>query len=124
LTREEKRMSATPDDAVLTDLAGHASGSVFGPQDAGSEAARAVRNSLIDRKPPLIVRCGTMNGVVVALTFARGAGLEVSIRGCGYNVAGRAVTHGEMTIDLAEMKGIAVHPYVRALARCGGGDRS
>jgi FAD/FMN-containing dehydrogenase len=40
----------------------------------------------------------------------------VSIRGGGHNIAGRAVTDGGVTIDLTEMKAIAIHPYVRALA--------
>jgi FAD/FMN-containing dehydrogenase len=57
-----------------------------------------------------------MNDVVVPLAFARGAGREVSIRGGGHNIAGRAVTDGGVTIDLTEMKAIAIHPYVRALA--------
>jgi FAD/FMN-containing dehydrogenase len=95
---------------------------VLGPQDAGYEAARAGRNGLIDRKPALIVRCRTMNDGVVALAFARGAGLEVSICGGGHNVAGRAVADGGVMIDLAETKGIAIHPYVRALACSEAGD--
>ena len=103
-------MSTTLDAAVVADLAGQVSGPVLGPQDAGYEEARAVYNGLIDRRPALIVRCRTTNDVVAALAFARGAGLEVSIRGGGHNVAGRAVTDGGIMIDLAEMKGIAIDP--------------
>src|SRR6266496_2596696 len=113
-------MSATLDDAVVADLAGQVSGPVLAPQDAGYEAARAVHNGLIDRKPALIVRCRTTDDVVAALAFARRAGLEVSIRGGGHNVAGRAVTDGGVMIDLAEMKGIAIDPE-RATATAGGG---
>ena len=36
-----------------------------------------------------------------ALALARRAGLEVSIRGGGHNVAGSAVTNGGVMIDLA-----------------------
>jgi FAD/FMN-containing dehydrogenase len=79
-----------------------------------------VHNGLIDRRPALIVRCRTRNDVVEALAFARGAGLEVSIRGGGHNVAGRAVTEGGLMIDLAEMRGIAIDPY-RATATAEGG---
>jgi FAD/FMN-containing dehydrogenase len=113
-------MSLTVDPAAVADLAAQVSGSVIGPQDAGYEEARSVHNGLIDRRPALIVRCRTTNDVVAALAFARGAGLEVSIRGGGHNVAGRAVTDGGMMIDLAEMKGIAVDPY-RATATAAGG---
>jgi FAD/FMN-containing dehydrogenase len=113
-------MSATLDHAVLADLAGHLSGSVLGPRDAGYEAARAVHNGLVDRRPALIVRCRTTNDIVAALAFARRAGLEVSIRGGGHNVAGRAVTDRGVMIDLAEMRGIAIDPY-RATATAEGG---
>jgi len=36
---------------LVAQLAGEVSGSVLGPQDAGYDAARAVHNGLIDRKP-------------------------------------------------------------------------
>ena len=103
-------MSTTLDSALVADLAGEVSGSVLGPQDAGYDTARAVHNGLIDRRPELIVRCRTTNDVVAALGLARRTGLEVSIRGGGHNVAGRAVTDGGVMIDLAEMKGVAIDP--------------
>src|SRR6266545_1953915 len=106
--------------ALVTDLAGQVSGSVLGPQDAGYDAARAVHNGLIDRRPALIVRCRTACDVAAGLALARRAGLEVSIRGGGHNVAGRAVTDGGVMIDLAEMKGISVDPG-RATAKVEGG---
>jgi FAD/FMN-containing dehydrogenase len=79
-----------------------------------------VHNGLVDRRPALIVRCRTTSDVVAALAFARRAGLEVSVRGGGHNVAGRAVTEGGVMIDLAEMKGIAIDPG-RATATAEGG---
>jgi FAD/FMN-containing dehydrogenase len=103
-------MSTALDPALVTDLAGQVSGAVYRPEDGGYDAARVVHNGLIDRKPALIVRCRTTSDVVAALALARGAELEVSIRGGGHNVAGRAVTDGGVMIDLAEMKGIAVDP--------------
>ena len=100
-------MSITLNHALVGDLAAEVSGSVLAPGDAGYDAARAVHNGLIDRKPALIVRCRTTSDVVAALALARRAGLEVSVRGGGHNVAGRAVTEGGVMIDLAEMKAIA-----------------
>jgi FAD/FMN-containing dehydrogenase len=113
-------MSATLDNEAVADLAKQVAGFVLRPEDAGYEAARAVHNGLIDRKPALIVRCRTTNDVAAALEFARRAALEVSIRGGGHNVAGRAVTDGGVMIDLAEMKGIAIDPD-RATATAEGG---
>ncbi len=113
-------MIHTFDDTLVTELAGRISGSVFAPGDAGYEAARAVHNGLVDRRPALIVRCRTTQDVVAALAFARRAELEVSVRGGGHNVAGRAVTDGGVMIDLAEMKRITVDPG-RATVRAEGG---
>jgi FAD/FMN-containing dehydrogenase len=113
-------MSTTLDPTLVADLAGQLSGSVIGPQDARYDEARAVHNGLVDRRPALIVRCRTACDVVAALALADRTGLEVSIRGGGHNVAGRAVTDGGVMIDLAEMKAIAIDPD-RATATAEGG---
>ena len=54
------------------------------------------------------------------MRFARASGLDISIRGGGHNVAGRAVVDGALMIDLAEMKGIHVDP-ARGRVRAQGG---
>ena len=113
-------MSTTLDSALVADLAGRSPGPSSARRTPGYDAARAVHNGLVDRRPALIVRCRTTNDVVAALAFARRAGLEVSVRGGGHNVAGRAVTDGGVMIDLAEMKAIAIDPD-RATATAEGG---
>jgi len=113
-------MSTGLDSALVADLSGRVSGSVLAPRDAGYDAARAVHNGLIDRRPALIVRCRTARDVAASLALARRAGLEVSVRGGGHNVAGRAVTDGGVMIDLAEMKGIAIDPEQRTATVEGG----
>ena len=113
-------MTATVDDAHVNDLAERVSGSVLGPRDAGYDAARAVHNGLIDHRPALIVRCKTTDDVVAALAFARRTHLEVSVRGGGHNVAGRAVADGGLMIDLALMKDIAIDPHRATVSAAGG----
>ena len=113
-------MSVALDPALVTELAAQVSGPVLGPEDAGYDAARAVHNGLIDRRPAVIVRCRKTSDVVAALALARREGLEVSIRGGGHNVAGRAVTDGGVMIDLAEMKRIDVDPDQRTATAEGG----
>jgi FAD/FMN-containing dehydrogenase len=103
-------MTARLDDTLATELDRQISGPVLRPEDSGYDVARAVHNGLIDRRPAVIVRCRRTEDVVAALSFARRAGYEVSIRGGGHNVAGRAVTDGGVMVDLAEMKGISVDP--------------
>jgi FAD/FMN-containing dehydrogenase len=103
-------MTTVLDPALANDLAGQISGSVLRPDDPGYDAAREIYNGLIDHKPALIVRSRSTEDVVAALALARRAGLEVSVRGGGHNVAGRAVSDGGVMIDLAEMKAISVDP--------------
>jgi FAD/FMN-containing dehydrogenase len=113
-------MTVALDPALVSDLAGQVSGPVLGPADAGYDEVRSVHNGLIDRRPAVIVRCLKASDVVAALALARREGLEVSVRGGGPNVAGRAVTNGGVMIDLAEMKRIDVDPDARTLTAEGG----
>src|SRR6188472_4639535 len=99
-------MSLMLDDDVVRDLTGRVSGRVLAPHHPGYDAARAVHNGLVDKRPAVIVRGHTTRDVASALALARRTGLEVSVRGGGHNVAGRAVTDGGVMIDLAEMKAI------------------
>lgn len=113
-------MSTTLDNHLLDQLEGRVTGSVLAPDHAGYEAARAVHNGLVDRKPALIVRSRSAQDVVAALAFARSGGFEVSVRGGGHNVAGRAVIDGGVMIDLAEMKNITVDPELGTATAQGG----
>ncbi len=107
-------------DSQLAQLEGRVTGPVIAPDHADYDAARAVHNGLIDRKPALIVRARTTQDVVAALAFARDGGFEVAVRGGGHNVAGRAVTDGGVMIDLAEMQSIHVDPGRQTLTAQGG----
>jgi FAD/FMN-containing dehydrogenase len=86
------------------------SGQVIAPGDAGYDGARRIHNGLIDKRPAMIARCLHTADVVAAVNFARDEGLEMSVRGGGHNVAGKAVNEGGLMIDLSLMKGIHVDP--------------
>jgi FAD/FMN-containing dehydrogenase len=108
------------DTEQVESLGATLSGTLLQPGDDRYEAARRVHNGIIDRRPALIVRCRGAADVAAAVDFARGTGLEISIRGGGHNVAGRAVADGAVMIDLAEMKGIYVDPVGRTIRAQGG----
>jgi len=110
----------TPDPALLADLAGRVSGSVLLPADDDYDASRRVFNGLIDRSPAVIVRCRNAADVAAGVRFARAAGLDVSVRGGGHNVAGRAVADDAVMIDLSEMKGTEVDVEGRTVRAEGG----
>lgn len=105
--------TTTLDDVHVGSLSQQISGCVLRPHDVGYDEARAVHNGLIDRRPALIVRCRWAGDIVAALAFAHRNGLEISIRGGGHNVAGRAVTDGGLMIDLSLMKRVDVDAAAR-----------
>jgi hypothetical protein len=90
-------------------------GPLLNAEDAGYDEARSVWNGLIDHRPKLIARCSGAADVVASVQFAREHGLLVSIRGGGHNVAGKAVCHDGLMIDLSRMKGIRVDPAGRTV---------
>src|SRR5512134_3083042 len=83
-------------------------GQLIHAEHAGYDAARAVWNGAIDRRPRLIARCIGTADVVAAVRFARDHALEIAIRGGGHNVAGTAVCDDGMVVDLSEMRAVRV----------------
>lgn len=112
-------LAALDADRIDT-LSASLSGAVLQPGDDRYETARLVHNGLIDNRPALIARCRGVADVCAAVAFARGTGLEISIRGGGHNIAGRCVTNGGLMIDLAEMNGTYVDPQARTIRAQGG----
>ncbi|MEU8925018.1 FAD-binding oxidoreductase [Kitasatospora sp. NPDC048545] len=90
------------------------------PGNPGYEQARRVWNGMHDRRPAHIVRCRSVADVRRGLRFAAEAGLPVTVRGGGHNVAGTAVADDAMLIDLSPMRGVEVDPAAR-IARAQGG---
>ena len=111
---------STIDGELLDALAARVSGTVLLPGEDGYDDARRVHNGLIDRRPALIVRCQGAADIADAIGIARSSGLEISVRGGGHNVAGRAVSDGGVMIDLSPMKGIHVDPAARTVRAQGG----
>src|SRR6185437_11857916 len=97
-------------EASINTLKGRLRGAVLTAGEAGYDAARAIWNGMIDRKPGLIVRCAGAGDVRAAVDFARDAGAVVTVRGGGHNIAGSAVRDGAVMIDLSPMKSVRVEP--------------
>jgi FAD/FMN-containing dehydrogenase len=88
-------------------------GPVILPTDPGYDAARAIWNGAIDRRPSCIARCTGVADVVAAVGFARERDLLVAVRSGGHGVGGHALCEGGLVIDLSPMKGIRVDPVAR-----------
>ena len=108
------------DEALITHLRSQCRGPVLCGGDAEYDTARRVWNGMVDRRPAFIVRCSGAADVRASIEFARAHGFDVSVRGGGHNVAGRAICEAGLVIDLSAMKGIRIDPAART-ARAQGG---
>jgi FAD/FMN-containing dehydrogenase len=95
-------------------------GSLLLPDDQGYDQARTIWNALIDRRPGIILRCVNREDIAEAVSFARGHGTLLSVRGGGHNHTGFAVCDGGLMLDLSQMRATQVDPDART-ARVEGG---
>jgi FAD/FMN-containing dehydrogenase len=104
----------------LTGLSERFAGEIVRPDNPGYDAARAVWNSMIDRRPALIVRPTGNDDVAAALRFAREHELVVAVRCGGHSIPGFSTCDDGIVIDLSRMRGAEVDPE-RRVARVRGG---
>ncbi|HZA88332.1 MAG TPA: FAD-binding oxidoreductase, partial [Acidimicrobiales bacterium] len=85
-------------------------GPLVRPDTRGYEAARAVYNGMIDRRPGAIARCADVADVLTVVRVAREQDVLVSVRGGGHNAAGLGACDDGLVIDLATLRGVRVDP--------------
>jgi FAD/FMN-containing dehydrogenase len=85
-------------------------GELIAPGDDGYDAARAVWNAAIDRRPVLIARARSTADVAAVIRYARDSETPLSIRGGGHSTPGLAVADGALMLDLSRMKAVTVDP--------------
>jgi FAD/FMN-containing dehydrogenase len=107
-------------DAGRRELGAAFSGELVGPQDDGYEAARAVFNAMIDRRPALIARCADMKDVAATIRFAREHDLLLAVRGGGHSGGGFGICDDGVVLDLSLLRSIDVDPEALTV-RVGGG---
>lgn len=101
-------------------LRGRFGAEVILPGDAGYDDARALHNAMIDKRPAVIVRCGSAADVAGALEVARTSNLAVAVRGGGHNGPGFGCVDGGVVVDLSAMNRVEVDAE-RRTARVQGG---
>ncbi|MFC4071946.1 FAD-binding oxidoreductase [Actinoplanes subglobosus] len=97
-------------------------GEVIRRGDAGFSAARSIWNGQVDRRPEVIAGCRDAADVAAAIRYARGAGLPLSVRGGGHNVAGHALCDAGLVVDLSAMRGVVLD-HAAGRVRVQGGAR-
>src|ERR1700739_2119846 len=115
--QEVRAMSLT---TATDDLRGRFGAGVILPDDPGYDEARALHNGMIDKRPAVIVRCGSATDIVCSLEFARTSNLAVAVRGGGHNGPGFGSVEGGLVIDLSRMNRVDVDAD-RRTARVQGG---
>jgi FAD/FMN-containing dehydrogenase len=101
-------------------LASHHRGPVITPQDPEYDSARALYNAMIDKRPALIAQCVDAADVMAAVSFARGEGLEIAVRGGSHNGGGLGSVDDGLVVDLSRMRGVIVDPDRRTATALGG----
>jgi FAD/FMN-containing dehydrogenase len=112
-------------DQIVSTLQQSLRGRLIGPSDADYDAARALYNGMIDKRPRLIARCVDAADVIAAVNFGRDQGLLVAIRGGGHSGPGLGSCNDGLVVDLSMMKSVRVDPpsrTVRVDAGCTSGD--
>jgi FAD/FMN-containing dehydrogenase len=84
------------------------------------DAARAVWNASIDRRPAVVARCTGPADVLTAVRWARDNDMLVALRGGAHNVAGLGTCDDGIVIDMSGMRAVRVDPASRT-AVCQGG---
>ncbi len=95
-------------------------GSLIYPDDEGFAEAILIWNGMIKKKPAMVVRPRSTQGVVQTIDFVRDNGLLLSIKGGGHNIAGLALSDGGVTLDMSGMREVKVDVKAQ-LARVGPG---
>jgi FAD/FMN-containing dehydrogenase len=88
--------------------------------DARYDEDRALFNSMIDKRPAVIARCGSPDDVVEALSLASRERYELAVRAGGHSVAGMSTNDGGIVIDVRPMKSVEVDESAMT-ARVGAG---
>jgi len=112
-------------DQIVAEFQQNLRGRLIQPSDADYDAARALYNGMIDKRPRLIARCADVADVITAVNFARDQGLLLAIRGGGHNGPGLGSCNDGLVIDLSMMKSVRVDPAtktVRVEGGCTSGD--
>jgi hypothetical protein len=116
----DKQNGAPPDPQTIRKLASQIVGQVITPEAADYDAARSIFNRSFDRRPAVIVRCGSPSDVALSLDFAQAQHLPLAVRAGGHSRLGFGMCDGGVVIDLSAMKRVEVD-FSKRVARAEAG---
>src|SRR3954454_1032871 len=97
----------------LRTLRALSSGSVMAPGEPGYDEARMAWNLAADQRPEAVVLPETDTDVAFAVTYAREAGLRVSVQGPGHTPLPLGDMSGSLLIKTSRMRQVEIDPRGR-----------
>ncbi len=113
-------MTTTNPVSRIDELRFRLQGGVHEPGDPHYDDTCTLFNTMIERRPLLVVECLAVDDVVAALAFAREQDLPIAVRAGGHSVAGLSLCDQGVVLDVRGMADIDVDAERRIL-RVGGG---
>lgn len=110
MTTDHESLQRLGGISSVRELAARIQGRLLCPGAAGYDPARRVFNAMIDRHPALIIQCAGAADAAAGIGFARTHQLAISIKSGGHSVAGTAICHNGVVLDLSAMKRVRVDP--------------
>src|SRR5438270_5624121 len=104
----DKQNGAPPAPQTIRKLASQIVGQVITPEATDYEAARSIFNLAFDRRPAVIVSCGSPSDVARALDFSQVQHVPLAVRAGGHSRLGFGMCDGGVVIDLSAMKRVEV----------------
>src|SRR5262249_8865143 len=87
-------------------------GEVYGPEDAGYDAARRAWHLAVDQRPAIVALPITDADVIATVEFARESGLRILPQATGHGAPGADLTH-TILLSTKHMRGVRIDPGAR-----------
>ncbi len=113
-------MTSTEIPTAIEELRFRLQGGVHEPGDVHYADAVTLFNTMIERRPLLVVECLCIADVVTALGFAREHELPIAVRGGGHSVAGDSLCDDGLVLDMRRMAEVEVDTRRRTAKVAGG----
>ncbi len=101
-----QKMNGTKFDSLREQVRGQ----VITSGDAGYDAARAVFNGMIDKRPAGVVQVSQVADVISCVNFARDNSLDLAVRGGGHSAPGFGTGMTPWSSTSQKPKGVRVDP--------------
>lgn len=96
----------------LSDLRARTRADIITEEDPGYDAARAVHNGTIDKRPLAVVRVSQVADVLATVQFASENQIDLAIRGGGHSGPGFGTSDGGIVLDFSQRRGVRVNPEI------------